>query len=68
MFLGSKELPARNADNLTAICELNVQTMWDPQHRTNLWVSEAFYGDSFTLWRRSGLPVRYKLDCKYGYK
>jgi hypothetical protein len=29
-----------------------------------------FYGDgvSFTLWRRSVLPVRYELDCKYCYK
>jgi hypothetical protein len=26
------------------------------------------YGDSFTLWRRSVLPVRYELDCKYCYK
>jgi hypothetical protein len=25
-------------------------------------------GDSFTLWRRSVLPVRYELDCKYRYK
>jgi hypothetical protein len=25
-------------------------------------------GDSFTLWRRSVLPVRYELDCKYCYK
>jgi hypothetical protein len=24
--------------------------------------------DSFTLWRRSVLPVRYELDCKYCYK
>jgi hypothetical protein len=28
----------------------------------------ACYRDSFTLWRRSVLPVRYKLDCKYCYK
>jgi hypothetical protein len=29
---------------------------------------EASYVDSFTLWRRSVLPVRYELDCKYCYK
>jgi hypothetical protein len=30
--------------------------------------STACYGDSFTLWRRSVLPVRYELDCKHCYK
>jgi hypothetical protein len=30
--------------------------------------STACYGDSFTLWRRSVLPVRYELDSKYCYK
>jgi hypothetical protein len=30
--------------------------------------STACYGDSFTLWSRSVLPVRYELDCKYCYK
>jgi hypothetical protein len=29
---------------------------------------EDCYRDSFTLWRRSVLPVRYELDCKYCYK
>jgi hypothetical protein len=28
--LGSKSRPERKADNLTAICEPIVQTMWDP--------------------------------------
>jgi hypothetical protein len=32
------------------------------------YISTACYGDSFTLWRRSVLPVRYELDCKYCYK
>jgi hypothetical protein len=31
-------------------------------------VSKASNGDSLTLWRRSALPVRYELDCKYCYK
>jgi hypothetical protein len=30
MFLGRKERPVRRADNLTAIYEPIVQTMWDP--------------------------------------
>jgi hypothetical protein len=28
----------------------------------------GLYGDSFTLWRRSVLSVKYELDCKYCYK
>jgi hypothetical protein len=66
MFVGT--WPMLNADFLTAICEPNVYTMWDPQHLTALYASTACYGDSFTLWRRSVLPVRYELDCKYCYK
>jgi hypothetical protein len=31
---GSKERPARKADNLTAICEPIVYTMWVPEHLT----------------------------------
>jgi hypothetical protein len=30
MFLGSRTRSARRADNLTAICEPIVYTMWDP--------------------------------------
>jgi hypothetical protein len=30
MFLGNKVQPVCKADNLTAICEPNVYTMWDP--------------------------------------
>jgi hypothetical protein len=36
MFLGSKVRPMRGADNLAAIYEPIVQTMWDPQHLTTL--------------------------------
>jgi hypothetical protein len=39
----------RRADNLTAICELIVYRMWDPQHLTTLQASTAYYGDIFTL-------------------
>jgi hypothetical protein len=49
MFLVSRGRPARKADNLATICEPTVQTMWDPQQLTILWVSKACYGDSFTL-------------------
>jgi hypothetical protein len=34
MCLGSKVRPVSRADNLAAICEPIVQTMWDPQHIT----------------------------------
>jgi hypothetical protein len=30
MFLGNKVLLMQRADNLAAICEQIVQTMWDP--------------------------------------
>jgi hypothetical protein len=30
MFVDSKALPEREADNLTTICEPIVWTMWDP--------------------------------------
>jgi hypothetical protein len=35
---------------------------------STLLASTVCYGDSFTLCRRSVLPVRYELDCKYCYK
>jgi hypothetical protein len=43
--------PAHNADNLTAISEPIVYTMWD-QHLTTLQSSTACYRESFTY-----LPV-----------
>jgi hypothetical protein len=68
IYFWSKTRPARKADNLTAICERIVYKIWDPRHIINLYASTACYRDSFTLWRRSVLPVRYELDCKYCYK
>jgi hypothetical protein len=47
-LLGSKERPAHKADNLTAICELSVWKMWEPQQLTTLLASTACYRDSFT--------------------
>jgi hypothetical protein len=49
MFLGSRALPVRRADNLAAICEPTIWTVWDPYHLTTLKASTACYGDSFTL-------------------
>jgi hypothetical protein len=36
MFLGSKALPVRRADNLSAICEPIVYTTWEPQRLTTI--------------------------------
>jgi hypothetical protein len=35
--------PAREADNLTAICEPIVWKMWEPRRLTTLWVFTACY-------------------------
>jgi hypothetical protein len=48
-LLGGKGRPARKVDNLTAICELIVQKMWEPLRLTNLWASTACYRESFTF-------------------
>jgi hypothetical protein len=44
---GSKGRPARNADNLTGICEPIVYIMWERRRLTTLWASTASYMDSF---------------------
>jgi hypothetical protein len=49
-FLGSKVRPVRGADNLTAIYEPVVWTMWDPQHLTTLQALTVCYEDSFTFY------------------
>jgi hypothetical protein len=46
MFLGSRAWQVCMADNLTAICESIVLTMWGPQHLTTLQASMARYKDS----------------------
>jgi hypothetical protein len=45
---GGKEWPEREA-NFTATCEPIVWKMWVPRRLINLWVSTAYYRDSFTL-------------------
>jgi hypothetical protein len=50
MFLGSKVKPVRKADNLTAIFEPIVYTMWDILHLTTLLVCTACYGDGFAFY------------------
>jgi hypothetical protein len=47
MFLGSRAQPANKADSLTAICELIVYTVWDPQHQTILFPSTVCYKIGF---------------------
>jgi hypothetical protein len=37
------------AGNLTAICELIVERMWEPRRPTTLWTFKACYKDSFTF-------------------
>jgi hypothetical protein len=49
MFLGSRVRPVHRADNLTAIREPIVYTMWDPQQLTVIQVSTACYGESSVL-------------------
>jgi hypothetical protein len=46
---GGKGRPAREADNLTAICELIVVKMWGPRRLITLWAFKACYRDSFTF-------------------
>jgi hypothetical protein len=46
---GGKGPPARNADNLTAICEPIVWKMSEPRRLTNLWGFTAYYIDRFTI-------------------
>jgi hypothetical protein len=73
---GGKGLPARKADNLTAICEPTVQNMWEPRRLTTIWASTICYRDSFTFlnigqhkWNQisvSNSPI--KLICAQFYK
>jgi hypothetical protein len=49
MFLGSNVRPAHKADNLTAICEQNVQKTWDPQHLTILQAPQPVTGTASLL-------------------
>jgi hypothetical protein len=49
MFLGSQVLSVHRADNLTAICNPIVYTVWDSEHDTNLLASMACYGNNFTF-------------------
>jgi hypothetical protein len=44
-----KGQPTRKTNNLTAICKLTVQKMWEPRRLTTLWASTAYYRDSLTF-------------------
>jgi hypothetical protein len=41
--------PAREADNLTAICEPIIYKMWEPRRLTCLWATTACYRENFTF-------------------
>jgi hypothetical protein len=45
---GGKGRPAREADNLTIICQPIVKKMWEPRRLMTLWAFTACYRDSFT--------------------
>jgi hypothetical protein len=42
-------LPAHEADNFTAICELIVYKMWELELLTTLWAFTACYRETFTF-------------------
>jgi hypothetical protein len=65
--MGSKVRPVRGADKLTAISADCLDTVGSLTSRNSIGL-QGLLRDSFTLWRRSVLPVRYELDCKYCYK
>jgi hypothetical protein len=46
---GGKGQPAREADNLTALCETIVWKMWEPRRLKTLWAFTANYRDGFTF-------------------
>jgi hypothetical protein len=43
---GGKERSAREANNLTTICEPIVKKMWDPRRLSTVWASTARYRDT----------------------
>jgi hypothetical protein len=54
---------SREADNLAAIYEPTVWTMWDPPHLTTLQASTAYYGDDMN---ETILFVQlYAKQCRY---
>jgi hypothetical protein len=67
MFLGSKVRRVRRADKLTAICADCLDNVGSLTSHNPIGL-HGLLRDSFTLWRRSVLPVKYELDCNYCYK
>jgi hypothetical protein len=43
---GGKKLPARKADNFTAICEPIIERKWGSLDVSALWASMAYYRDT----------------------
>jgi hypothetical protein len=73
MFLESRARLVRKADNLTAICEPTIWTMWDSRHFTNLQASTACYDHSLTFYVKVVSMLRVHVyffcvaDITYGY-
>jgi hypothetical protein len=65
-FSGRKRRPAREADNLTAICEPIVKKIWEPRRFTTLWAFMACYRDSFSF--TFNLTIGYLLTIKASRK
>jgi hypothetical protein len=61
---GVKRQPARKADDLTAICVLIVEKMWQPRRLTALWASTACYMDSFCQGYETTSGTNYQLHAK----
>jgi hypothetical protein len=55
---GGKGRPAREADNLTAICEPIVKKIWEPRRLTTVWAFMACYRDSFSFYLYLHSPIR----------
>jgi hypothetical protein len=68
--MGSKAQPMGRADKLTTICESIFYTyeyVGSLTSHTPIGL-QGLLRDSFNLWGRTVLPVRYEVDCKYCYK
>jgi hypothetical protein len=65
---GGKERPAREADNLTAICEPIIYKMWESQRLTTSWASTACYRDSFTVTYIMVRSLNWRIIPEFGWR
>jgi hypothetical protein len=54
---GGKGRPARETDDLTAVCERIVYKIWEPRRLITLWAFVVCYRDRSTLSFMFGVPV-----------